>query len=293
MANPFNLEGLMVDTDDELNPKDNLGKNSRGSEKPEPEETEEEEEVNDNETENGDEEEDSPDEVDENMEEEDREDEEVDGEEEEEEEDDRYKEISEQNAKLLSEMANMASKFNIPLGGQQQKGAIEKPESPEKGTQAKSPVNLSEIITEEAYEEAITSREAFVNLMGKVVEATNSQPQQQQQQVPDIDNVVEQRMTAYKYEREFYDINPDLEKFRPLVDYVADEIKQSQDITSIKAFFQAVEKEVRNRYGLTRPDKNVSTGKKPALPKKSKARKGNKKRSSLQKEIDEVLAVRR
>jgi len=144
------------------------------------------------------------------------------------------------------------------------------------------PIKLE--VTDEEYDDAMVSRDALKNLINKVVQVTHPA-------APDMNDVVTRQVTAIVLETEFYKANPDLGKYKPLINHVAVELKGKKRYSNPADFFADVETEVRSRYSLAKPKAKIKdVASKAALPKSgSPARKHEAKLTQEQRDLVSLM----
>jgi len=143
-------------------------------------------------------------------------------------------------------------------------------------------------ITDDEFERALNSREAFVDLMSSVI----GQPESGSS-TDAVMGMVETRLRQAEIERVFYTANPDLERYSPLVDMIADELNNSpeKEFKSVTSFINEVEKEVRSRYKLRKPKTPIvdRDEQHPALPRKTSGSRKSTGKPKLSEEERDML----
>lgn len=134
-----------------------------------------------------------------------------------------------------------------------------------------------EFLSEEEFEEALTSREAMNAILARVA-------QQAVRSVPQAPSASDQLLV-----KEFYEQNPELRRFKGEISRIAGEVSAQEPGLSTKDILEKTAARARTRFGL-QPVKRVEVKKPASTVKSGRARQKAKPQvSSLQQDLDLML----
>lgn len=118
--------------------------------------------------------------------------------------------------------------------------------------------------TEEEVDKAFGSAAEVNKLLTGIVQKAVEQSMRAMPQL--VVNTARQQASLVNAVEKFYDVNHDLTKFKPFVGYVASELQTAHPDWDAPTLFTNVEKEVRNRLNLKRPEPAAGGSPPPGTP---------------------------
>lgn len=126
-----------------------------------------------------------------------------------------------------------------------------------------APLDLSAIITDELFTEALTNKEGFASVMAKIVAATQ---QDTLLRIPELVAKTAERQTSTQQAvTQFYTDNPDLANVKSFVAFEAEQILAANPGKSLGEILPLVEAGVRTKLNLTKRAAATQAKAKPAF----------------------------